>query len=188
MAAAMAFRARAKPTMPFPPAMPCTSARSPPPSPGISKIGAARVVVGGLVAATGIVLLAHWMTDVLAGLAMGVVVERCLRPLSAGAGRADRHLQPANGPSKCDRSIRIFVRALTPALLQIGGLRGASELGCINRCPRTQTTGAGSVGYSTDGAFVECLSRALPELLGKFQQSDLVACLYEAAQAASPAR
>jgi hypothetical protein len=49
----------------------------------------------------------------------------------------------------CDRSIRIFVRALTPALLQIGGLRGASELGCINRCPRTQTTGGGSVGYST---------------------------------------
>jgi membrane-associated phospholipid phosphatase len=47
--------------------------------------------LGGLVAATRIVLLAHWMTDVLAGLAMGVVVERCLRPLSAGAGRrADR--------------------------------------------------------------------------------------------------
>ena len=39
------------------------------------------------------------------------------------------------------------------------------------------------MGHSTDGAFVECLSRALPELLGKFQQSDLVACLYEAAQA-----
>jgi len=61
-----------------------------PPSPGISKIGAAYVVVGGLVAATRIVLLAHWMTDVLAGLAMGVVVERCLRPLSAGAGRPGR--------------------------------------------------------------------------------------------------
>jgi hypothetical protein len=88
----------------------------------------------------------------------------------------------------CDLSIRIFVRALAPALLQIGGLRGASELGCRNRCPRTQTTGGGSVGHSTDGAFVECLSRALPELLGKFQQSDLVACLYEAAQAASAAR
>ena len=55
--------------------------------------------LGGLVAATRIVLLAHWMTDVLAGLAMGVVVERCLRPLSAGAGQADRHFQPANGPS-----------------------------------------------------------------------------------------
>ena len=55
--------------------------------------------LGGLVAATRIVLLAHWMTDVLAGLAMGVVVERCLRPLSAGAGRTDRHFQPANGPS-----------------------------------------------------------------------------------------
>jgi membrane-associated phospholipid phosphatase len=49
--------------------------------------------LGGLVAATRIVLLAHWMTDVLAGLAMGAVVERCLRPLSAGATRADRPLR-----------------------------------------------------------------------------------------------
>jgi membrane-associated phospholipid phosphatase len=38
--------------------------------------------LGGLIAATRIVVLAHWMTDVLAGLAMGAVVERCLRPLS----------------------------------------------------------------------------------------------------------
>jgi|RhiMetdeSRZDD1v2_1073273.scaffolds.fasta_scaffold54307_9 membrane-associated phospholipid phosphatase len=35
--------------------------------------------IGGLVAATRIVLLAHWMTDVLAGLMMGAFVERCLR-------------------------------------------------------------------------------------------------------------
>jgi membrane-associated phospholipid phosphatase len=40
--------------------------------------------LGGLVAATRIVLLAHWTTDVLAGLVMGALVERCLRPLSAG--------------------------------------------------------------------------------------------------------
>ena len=46
--------------------------------------------VGGLVAATRIVLLAHWTTDVLAGLAMGAFVERCLRPLSWPGGHADR--------------------------------------------------------------------------------------------------
>ena len=38
--------------------------------------------IGGLVAATRIVLLAHWTTDVLAGLAMGIGVERMLRLLS----------------------------------------------------------------------------------------------------------
>jgi undecaprenyl-diphosphatase len=37
--------------------------------------------IGGLVAATRIVLLAHWTTDVLAGLAMGIGVERLLRLL-----------------------------------------------------------------------------------------------------------
>jgi membrane-associated phospholipid phosphatase len=48
--------------------------------------------LGGLVAATRIVLLAHWTTDVLAGLAMGALVERCLRPFSpAGATRTDPH-------------------------------------------------------------------------------------------------
>jgi hypothetical protein len=41
--------------------------------------------VGGVIAATRIVLLAHWTTDVLAGLAMGALVERCLRPLSKSA-------------------------------------------------------------------------------------------------------
>jgi membrane-associated phospholipid phosphatase len=59
--------------------------------------------LGGLVAATRIVLLAHWTTDVLAGLAMGALVERCLRPLSKSAirtrtaarpTRAWRHAQP----------------------------------------------------------------------------------------------
>ena len=38
--------------------------------------------VGGLIAATRVVILAHWMTDVLAGLAMGAIIERCLRPRS----------------------------------------------------------------------------------------------------------
>jgi len=44
--------------------------------------------LGGLVAATRIVLLAHWTTDVLAGLTMGALVERCLRPLSKPGPRA----------------------------------------------------------------------------------------------------
>jgi membrane-associated phospholipid phosphatase len=38
--------------------------------------------LGGLIAATRIVILAHWTTDVLAGLAMGALVERCVRPPS----------------------------------------------------------------------------------------------------------
>jgi membrane-associated phospholipid phosphatase len=45
--------------------------------------------IGGLIAATRIVVLAHWTTDVLAGLAMGALVERCLRPLSKGAVRSN---------------------------------------------------------------------------------------------------
>jgi membrane-associated phospholipid phosphatase len=45
--------------------------------------------LGGLIAATRIVLLAHWTTDVLAGLAMGAVVERCLRLLSGRPTRTD---------------------------------------------------------------------------------------------------
>jgi len=47
--------------------------------------------LGGLVAATRIVILAHWTTDVLAGLAMGALVERCLRPaLVTNASHRDR--------------------------------------------------------------------------------------------------
>jgi membrane-associated phospholipid phosphatase len=46
--------------------------------------------LGGIVTATRIVVLAHWMSDVLAGLAMGALVERCLRPLSRAPGGASR--------------------------------------------------------------------------------------------------
>jgi membrane-associated phospholipid phosphatase len=46
--------------------------------------------LGGLVAATRIVLLAHWTTDVIAGLVMGALVERCLRPLSETRVRSMR--------------------------------------------------------------------------------------------------
>src|SRR3954469_19949405 len=45
--------------------------------------------LGGLIAATRIILLAHWTTDVLAGLAMGALAERCLRPLSGRPTRTD---------------------------------------------------------------------------------------------------
>src|SRR4051794_24708422 len=38
--------------------------------------------LGALIAATRIVILAHWTTDVLAGLAMGALVERLVRPRS----------------------------------------------------------------------------------------------------------
>ena len=44
--------------------------------------------LGGLIAITRIVLLAHWTTDVLAGMAMGALVERCLRPLSGHPNQA----------------------------------------------------------------------------------------------------
>jgi undecaprenyl-diphosphatase len=36
-------------------------------------------LIGGLLAATRVVLLAHWTSDVLAGLVMGVGIERLLR-------------------------------------------------------------------------------------------------------------
>ena len=52
--------------------------------------------IGGLIAATRIVLLAHWTTDVLAGLAMGALVERCLRPLSGCANQADTAARQAS--------------------------------------------------------------------------------------------
>jgi undecaprenyl-diphosphatase len=54
--------------------------------------------LGGLIAATRIVVLAHWMTDVLAGLAMGALVERCLRPLSGHPNRAATGARQASVP------------------------------------------------------------------------------------------
>ena len=52
--------------------------------------------LGGLIAATRIVLLAHWTTDVLAGLAMGALVERCLQPLAGRANQADTAARQAS--------------------------------------------------------------------------------------------
>lgn len=64
--------------------------------------------LGGLIAATRIVILAHWTTDVLAGLAMGALVERCVRPRRQNAERqmAARKF--------CERS-----RAVSPAVLTL---------------------------------------------------------------------
>jgi membrane-associated phospholipid phosphatase len=51
---------------------------------------------GALLVGTRVVLLAHWFTDVLAGLGLGVIVERVLRrmtkpiPIHGGPGRADK--------------------------------------------------------------------------------------------------
>jgi membrane-associated phospholipid phosphatase len=46
------------------------------------------VWLGGIgLVATRVVLLAHWATDVLAGLALGIVTERCLRRLTGYGGR-----------------------------------------------------------------------------------------------------
>ena len=38
--------------------------------------------VGGVLVSTRVVLLAHWLSDVVAGLAIGAVIERLLRPLT----------------------------------------------------------------------------------------------------------
>jgi membrane-associated phospholipid phosphatase len=44
-------------------------------------------LVGIGLVATRVVLLAHWATDALAGLALGIVTERCLRRLTGYGGR-----------------------------------------------------------------------------------------------------
>ena len=51
-------------------------------------------LVGIGLVATRVVLLAHWTTDVLAGLALGVVTERCLRRLT-GYGEGKRQQTPS---------------------------------------------------------------------------------------------
>ena len=65
--------------------------------------------LGGLIAITRIVLLAHWTTDVLAGLAMGALLERCLRPLSGTANQADTAARPARVPHAQPQRIE-FIR------------------------------------------------------------------------------
>ena len=52
-------------------------------------------LVGIGLVATRVVLLAHWATDVLAGLALGIVTERCLRRLTGFGGTQERRGVPA---------------------------------------------------------------------------------------------
>jgi hypothetical protein len=76
--------------------------------------------LGGLVAATRIVLLAHWTTDVVAGLVIGALVERCLRPLSGDTRATDENAAGQGGSIFPARLIlapdRRNVRARSPAL------------------------------------------------------------------------
>ena len=64
--------------------------------------------LGGLIAATRIVMLAHWTTDVLAGLAIGALVERCLRPLSKGAIRSDIEARQASVHARTAATNRVI--------------------------------------------------------------------------------
>lgn len=57
--------------------------------------------LASLIAATRVMLLAHWLTDVMAGAALGAAIERCLRLFTgygrprAGHERLPKHLPPA---------------------------------------------------------------------------------------------
>jgi len=69
--------------------------------------------IGGLVAATRIVLLAHWTTDVLAGLAMGIGVERMLA--YCHSSRQIRGARERAEVRKCRSSSRRRWRLMNPA-------------------------------------------------------------------------
>jgi len=75
--------------------------------------------IGGVIAATRIVILAHWTTDVLAGLAIGALVERCVRPRSErpmseeGAPQASAGLSPS--PRSTVSSERASFRKILPS-------------------------------------------------------------------------
>ena len=62
--------------------------------------------LGGLIAATRIVILAHWTTDVLAGLAMGALVERCVRPRSERRRRSHKLVHCAPKEESCRAGLR----------------------------------------------------------------------------------
>jgi hypothetical protein len=67
--------------------------------------------LGGLVAATRIVILAHWTTDVLAGLAMGALVERCVRPRSERLSSNCGCSAGPGDPRECQQARCIFAQA-----------------------------------------------------------------------------
>jgi membrane-associated phospholipid phosphatase len=65
-------------------------------------------IAGAMLASTRIVLLAHWLTDVVAGLAIGGALERLLRPFTmAQSGRRRRALaRPGRArQSSCNRTL-----------------------------------------------------------------------------------
>jgi membrane-associated phospholipid phosphatase len=62
--------------------------------------------LGLLVAATRIVLLAHWTSDVLAGLTIGALIERCLRPLSRPRARPEAPIPLCEPRRFADRAFR----------------------------------------------------------------------------------
>ena len=65
-------------------------------------------IAGAILASTRIVLLAHWLTDVVAGLAIGAALERLLRPFTVGtAGRRSNAgaLHDRVRPSPCNRTL-----------------------------------------------------------------------------------
>lgn len=57
---------------------------------------------GGLLAATRVVLLAHWLTDVLVGLGLGIAVENILWRFRLALSRRSRELKPlkSNTPAR----------------------------------------------------------------------------------------
>jgi membrane-associated phospholipid phosphatase len=75
--------------------------------------------LGGLIAATRIVILAHWTTDVLAGLAMGALVERCVRPRSERRtdGGPQAPAWTTSSPRSTVSSEHAFCRKILPSSL-----------------------------------------------------------------------
>jgi membrane-associated phospholipid phosphatase len=49
-------------------------------------------LAGGVLACTRVILLAHWLSDVAAGLAIGCVLERAVRPLTIGEQVAEQEV------------------------------------------------------------------------------------------------
>ena len=90
------------------------------------------------------------MTDVLAGLAMGAVVERCLRPLSKGAIRPDIE---ARAHARVERST-------LPSLSQLHQRRRGVFTSIIAAPPFSGTLGRG-VGQQTMGPPPACWIAAL---------------------------
>ena len=73
--------------------------------------------IGGVIAATRIVILAHWTTDVLAGLAIGALVERCVRPRSERPMSEEGAPQASPSPRSTVSGERASFRKILPSSL-----------------------------------------------------------------------